>query len=263
MTDLSATKRHLEQLYASWAAAWALHLDMGPGAQRYEPHRSASGGTTRPIPVRLDPDTGDVTTSPLAADYAASVRQLRHAVVAASELSWIPDDVAQAAVLPDRERISEDRRTHVPFGAGQRMVREVRLALEGAQWRDQRGVLTFADTVHLAILAEQVYAALCCMPDELVVAPSRPVRPTLKRCLGGPGRSTCSTEVPWARVPGYCNVCGPRVLALVEEYPGHRGDPCRNPFDRGTCRGEVAVPKYSLCKTCDDFRRNVLRQTAA
>jgi hypothetical protein len=209
--QLTLAHRRLRQMRDAWSMAWDLHLDYGPHGMDYTPRIRASAGLSRPLPIPLTPD-GHPAPTALSRAYNASVRQLRHAVVAASELSWIPDDVAQAAVLPDRERIADDRRTHITLAAGQKMAREVRLAIEGARWRLP---LDVADSVHALTLCEQVRASLDCMPDELVHdARGRRV------CAGSPLAPPCTNVIP--RTHNRCPTCRQRVSRAKQADPDQR-----------------------------------------
>jgi hypothetical protein len=286
MSDLDAAlvaARHdLARLVEAWQVAVnTMALGYGPDGIDYQPRTPPARDDDGPDQV----PNGDITPSHLSVQHAKSVRQLRHAVLAASELSWIPDDVAQVSVLPDGERLDQHRTTPVPHRCGMAMVREIRVALAGAQWRlagpywryhgiigvwgpqRQRIVpppLDFADTVHLRAIATHVGTALDKMPRELwmPVPAGHDQTPDLKRCTGGPGRKHCPNYVPWS-AGEQCETCTSRTDDLTAEYDSHRGEPCRNPWDRPQCRGQVAVPKRALCKSCDQFRRNALRQTAA
>lgn len=262
VASLIVTARYdLRRLVDAWITAVnEFALGYGPDGIDYQPPPPRK---TQDDDEDEDAQTDDLRPSMLSAAHSASVRELRHAVVASSELSWIPDDVAQTAVLPERERIDEKRRTAVPHRCGMAMAHEVNLALIGAQWRKQTDSLTFGDRVHLRVLARHVGAALSKMPRELwVPATDTSPDPDTKRCAGGPGRQECPNYVAWSGRE-HCDICGPRVDALTIEHPGHRHDPCRNPWDRKHCSGTVDVPKRSLCHSCDQFRRNALRQAAA
>lgn len=269
---LYVARDQLRRLVAAWDFAWSINLDIGPRVDN-DPRISGSRNDDHHVGLlTIDAETDDVQLTELADSYYASVGQMQDAVVAASELSWVDDNVAQTSVLPRGQ-------THVSLAAGHRMAREVNYALIGAQWRLHRDCVHFpatedkpARTQHhhleafteddagfLEELCDKVTDALNCMPGDLHHQTSRTLHPTTKRCEGAPGRKTCNVQVPWGTLR--CAKCVTTVEVIVLSEPRLRGEPCTNPWSRPECTGTVEVPKHGRCRSCDQAIRDWLRRT--
>lgn len=207
MTDLAVqlvtARTELGLLWAAWDRAWQVDLDCGPGGVDLD-RGSASRAQRAPAessPIRYDRD-GQPRSSQLSTDFTASVRQLHHAWAAAGRLSFAPT----AAIALD------PRASHVSLAIAQQTAREVRYAIEACGWRTP---LDVADYVHAATMCEQVTAALCCMPDDMVVDGSKH-----RVCSGAPLAPPCTRVIPKSHTR--CPACRQRVSRARQADPDQR-----------------------------------------
>lgn len=263
--------RQLTTLVQTWRTAWnVMSLGYGPSGLDYTPRRRASFGTARPIPASLAPG---IPASDLSTAHTTSVRLLAAGVVAASELSWVDDNVAQVSVLPRAM-------SHVPHRAAMDMAKEVDLALIGARWRlagphwqypvirtpdgPQRQwvmrrwisppPLPTADEPFLRTICESIDKSLSAMPEDLHVEPAtRLVQPTHRECPGYVFH-TCGRTIAWtAKRCDRCQTAADRIRQL--SHGDHDGT-CRNPWGRDKCKSTVTNQKLGLCSSCDQYRRD-------
>lgn len=241
MTDDAAISQALADVATiadAWTTALQADLDLAPRGIDYAPRATTitsddARTDERLGPITIDGATGQIRTSTLHRCYQTSVTAMR---AARSHLT------AAYGPLP----------THLIDG--------VTTGLRTALTRHR----TWPEDTHTAAAIDLIDAALDAMPTRTwrTAPDGHHATPDLKRCAGGPGRrGDCPEYIRWDADPGYCMSCRDRFEALLDHHPGHRGDPCRNPWQRPHCRGRVDVPATSLCRPCENFRLRVIQQS--